>query len=84
MCACECVCVHASHSCGFTCIGAGTYVQASCIVCGHVEANEGGTESEGQQGVAVGSRDLGGVRATGNSRSGAATPVTSVGASANQ
>lgn len=77
------MCMYASPSCGFTCISAGTYVQANCIVCEHVEANEGGTESEGQQGVAVGSRDRG-VRAAGNSRSGAATPVTSVGASANQ
>lgn len=32
-------------------------MQADRIVCEHVEANEGGTESEGQQGVAVGSRD---------------------------
>jgi len=46
MCVCVCVCVYASHSCGFTCtcIGAGTYVQVNCIVCEHVEANEGGIE----------------------------------------
>lgn len=58
------MCVYASYSCGFTCtcIGAGTYVQVNCIVCEHVEANEGGTErereSEGQQGVAVGVRGI--------------------------
>lgn len=51
-------------------------MQASCIVCGHAETKEGGGEGGG--------RSAGGVRAAGNSRSGAATPVTSVGASANQ
>lgn len=61
--------------------GAGTYVQANCIVCEHVEANEGGTErTRGNRGW----RSVRGARVAGNSRSGAATPVTSVGASANQ